>query len=54
MTTKTIPEQHYKKLLLSIKQEISQKQYDIGRYINTSLVELYWNIGKHIEEQTSS
>ena len=54
MDTKIISEETYKQLLFSIKQEITQKQYNLGKQINTSLLELYWNIWKHIEEQTAS
>jgi predicted nuclease of restriction endonuclease-like (RecB) superfamily len=43
-------EQNYINLLVSIKQEIVQKQYDVGKYINTSLLELYRNIGQKLVE----
>jgi abortive infection bacteriophage resistance protein len=44
----------YVNLLFSIKQEIQQKQYDLGKYVNTSLLQLYRNIGKRLDEQISS
>lgn len=53
MTQSIIPDMHYKSLLLTIKQEIQQKQYNLGKQINTSLLDLYWNIWKHIEEESA-
>ncbi|MDR3002165.1 MAG: PDDEXK nuclease domain-containing protein [Fibromonadaceae bacterium] len=42
-----------KEFIANIKQKIRQVQYEALKAVNTSLLELYWDIGKNIAEKQS-
>lgn len=49
MTTQwELSKKDYKQLFVSIKEEIQKKQYEVGKIINISLIQLYRNIGEKL------
>jgi len=48
MSKQVSTEQSYKQLLLSIKQQVQSAQAKAAVAVNSSLIQLYWNMGKMI------
>jgi hypothetical protein len=48
MSKKVSTELSYKKLLVSIKQQVQSAQAKAALAVNSSLIQLYWNMGKMI------
>ena len=50
MSNQVSNEQSYKQLLVSIKQQVKSAQAKAALAVNSSLIELYWNMGKMIAD----
>ena len=50
MSIEGITEQTYKQLLVSIKQQVQSAQAKAALVVNSSLIHLYWNMGKMIAD----
>ncbi len=53
MSIEVSTEQTYKQLLVSIKQQVQSAQAKAALAVNSSLIQLYWNMGKMIAENQS-
>jgi predicted nuclease of restriction endonuclease-like (RecB) superfamily len=50
MSKEVSTEQSYRQLLISIKQQVQSAQAKAALAVNSSLIQLYWNMGKMIAE----
>ena len=50
MSKEVSTEMNYKQLLASIKQQVKSAQAKAGLAVNSSLIQLYWNMGKMIAD----
>jgi hypothetical protein len=53
MSKRLIPQnKNYAKILRQIVAEIKHTRVIVANRVNTSMIQLYWNIGKHLSEES--